>query len=162
MLTRKICFAFAALITAVAGCSKGYTGPEEGIPPASFALKTINNQTVPLTAAIRGAVRVEILSGTFKIESTFKFTNSTTYRRTENGQVTTSTENCVGTYFVTNTAAGTSTIIFTELGAENTLCGVQLSPFGIGGHDREYTGTWDGGNTLTIDFDQTTRSIYGK
>jgi hypothetical protein len=162
MLSRKTFFALAALIPAVADCSKGYTGPEEGIPPASFALKTINGQPVPLTAAIRGAVRVEILSATFKIESTFKFTNSTTYRRTENGQVSTSVEDCVGTYFVTNTTAGTATIIFRELGGENTLCGVQLSPVGIGGHDREYTGTWDGANTLTVDFDQTTHSVYGK
>lgn len=162
MLTRKICVALAALILVAPACSKEFTGVGEGIPPATFTLQTINGQTVPLTAVIRGTVRVEILSGTFKIESTFEFTNSTTYRRTENGQVTTAVENCVGTYDPTITTGGITTLVFSEKGSENTQCGVQLSPTGFGGRDRNYGGTWNGSNSLTIDFDVTTRSVYGK
>jgi hypothetical protein len=105
---------------------------------------------------------VEILSGTFVIESTFRFTNSTTYRRTENGQATTVVENCVGTYDPTITTAGVTTLAFSEQGSENTQCGVQLSPTGTGGRTRNYGGTWNGANTLTADFDVTTHSVYGK
>jgi len=160
MLTRKICFALAPLILPALSCSKEFTGVGEGIPEATFALQTINGQTVPLTAAIHGTARVEILSATFKIESTYQFTNSTTYRRTENGQVTMVVENCVGTYEVTITTGGITTLAFSERGSENTQCGVQLS--GIGGRDRNYGGTWNGSNTLTVDFDLTTHAVFGK
>ncbi|MFN2601478.1 MAG: hypothetical protein ABR582_01845 [Gemmatimonadaceae bacterium] len=159
MLTRKTCFALAALLLVAPACSKEFVGVGEGIPPASFTLQTINGQSVPLTAAIRGTVRVEILSGTFTIESTYQFTNSTTYRRTENGQATTVVENCVGTYDPTITTGGITTLAFSELGADNAQCGVQL---GAGGRTRNYSGTWNGSNTLTADFDITTHSVYGK
>ena len=162
MLTRKICLAFAALILAAPACSKEFTGVGEGIPPATFTLQTINGQTVPLTAVIRGTVRVEILSGTFKIENTFQFTNSTTYRRTENGVATTAVENCVGTYDPTITTNGVTTLAFSELGADNAQCGVQLSPTSTGGRTRNYPGTWNGSNTLTADFDVTTHAVYSK
>ena len=162
MLTRKICVVLAATILPAVACSKEFMGVGEGIPPATFTLQSINGQTVPLTAAIRGTVRVEILSGTFKIESTYQFTNSTTYRRTENGQVTTVVENCVGTYDPIITSGGITTLAFSEKGSENTQCGVQLSPTGNGGRDRNYPGTWNGGNTLTADFDVTTHAVYGK
>jgi hypothetical protein len=162
IMTRNTFFALAALILSVGACSKEVTGVGEGIPPATFTLQTINGLTVPLTAAIRGTVRVEILSGTFKIESTYQFTNSTTYRRTENGQATTVVENCVGTYDPTSTTGGITTLVFTEKGSENSQCGVQLSPTGFGGRDRNYSGSWNGANSLTIDFDVTTRSVYGK
>jgi hypothetical protein len=162
MLSRNICLAVTALILAGAACTKEFTGVGEGIPLATFELRTINGQTVPLTAAIRGNTRVEILSGTFKIESTFQFTNSTTYRRTENGVVTTVVENCVGTYNATSTTGGITTLAFSEKGSENTQCGVQLSPTGTGGRTRNYGGTWDGANTLTADFDITTHSVYSK
>jgi hypothetical protein len=162
MLIRKICFAMAALLLAGTACAKDFTGVGEGIPPATFTLETINGQTVPLTAAIRGTVRVEILSGTFTIESTYQFSNSTTYRRTENGQVTTAVEKCVGTYDPTITTGGITSLAFTEQGADNTQCGVQLSPTGVGGRTRNYTGTWNGGTTLTADFDVTTHSVYLK
>src|SRR5437763_12025186 len=162
MLTRKICFALVALILAAPGCAKDFTGVGEGIPPATFELRTINGQTVPLTAAIRGTTRIQILSGTFKIESTFQFTNTTTYRRTENGTVTTVVENCVGTYDPVITTNGITTLAFAEKGSENTQCGVQLSPTGVGGRTRNYGGTWDGANTLTADFDITTHSVYSK
>ena len=97
-----------------------------------------------------------------KIESTFQFTNTTTYRRTENGTVTTVVENCVGTYDPVITTNGITTLAFAEKGSENTQCGVQLSPTGVGGRTRNYGGTWDGANTLTADFDITTHSVYSK
>ena len=162
MLTRKICFALGALILPSVACSTEFTGVGEGIPPATFTLQTINGQTVPLTAVIRGTVRVEILSGTFKIDNTYQFTNSTTYRRTENGQVTTAVENCVGTYDPTITTGGVTSLAFSEKGSENAQCGVQLSPTSTGGRNRNYPGTWNGSNTLTADFDVTTHSVYSK
>ena len=164
MLNRKICTAIAALFFSVAACSSDYTGPNgEGIPSASFTLQTINAQGVPLTAAIRNGVRIEILSGTFNIVSTYRFTSSTTYRTTQpNGQFSTSVENCVGTYAVSHLATGAANIVFTELGSENAECGVALSPLLVGGRNRTYSGNWDGASKLTIDFDVTTHSIYGK
>jgi hypothetical protein len=161
MLTRNISFAIAASVLVGTGCSKEFTGIGEGLPSATYTLQTINGQTLPLTVAIRGGVRIEILSGTFRIESTTRFTSSATYRRTENGQATTAVENCVGTYNVSNSTTG-ATIAFSEPGAENAGCGVQLSPTGTGGRDRNYTGTWDGANTLAIDFDVTTHSVFTK
>ncbi|HVD59844.1 MAG TPA: hypothetical protein VNC11_03160 [Gemmatimonadaceae bacterium] len=164
MLNRKICTGIAAMFFSLAACSSDYTGPNgEGIPPAHFNLQTINAQGIPLTAAIRNGVRIEILSGTFDITSTYQFTSSTTYRRTEtNGQFSTAVENCVGTYAASHLATGAANIVFTELGSENAECGVQLSPVGVGGRNRVYSGNWDGGSKLTIDFDVTTRSVYGK
>ena len=162
MLNRNICLAVTALIHVGAACSKEYTGPGEGIPNASFTLQTINTQAVPLTAAIRNGVRIEILSGDFKIISSYQFTSATNYRRTETtGQVSTSTETCVGTYAVSHLTTG-ATMVFTELGSENSGCGIQLSPLGVGGRNRNYSGAWDGASKLTVDFDVTTRSIYGK
>jgi hypothetical protein len=162
MLTRNTYFVLAALLLVAPACSKEFTGVGEGIPPATFTLQTINGQPVPLTAAIHGTTRIEILSGTFKIESTYQFTNSATYRRTENGQVTTVVENCVGTYDPVITTGGVTSLSFTEQGADNPQCGVQLSPTGTGGRTRNYPGTWNGANTLTLDFDLTTHSVYGK
>ena len=162
MPTRKICVVLAALILVAPACAKEFTGVGEGIPVATFTLQSINGLTVPLTAAIHGTVRVEILSGTFKIESTYQFTNSTTYRRTENGQATTVVENCVGTYDPIITSGGITTLAFSEKGSENTQCGVQLSPTGTGGRIRNYPGTWNGGSTLTADFDLTTHTVYTK
>ena len=161
MLNRNTCFALVALLFAGSACSKEYTGPGEGLPSATYSLQTINAQSIPLTVAIRGPVRIEILSGTFEILSTFRFSSSATYRRTENGVATTSVETCVGTYNVSNTPTGTN-VTFTEPGPLNTQCGVQLSPTGVGGKDRNYTGVWDGANHLTIDFDVTTRSLFVK
>ena len=162
MLTRNTYFALAALILAAPACAKDFTGVGEGIPQATFTLQTINGLTVPLTAAIRGTVRVEILSGTFTIESTYQFSNTTTYRRTENGQVTTAVEKCVGTYDPTITTGGITSLAFSEQGADNTQCGVQLSPTATGGRTRNYPGTWNGSTTLTADFDVTTHSVYVK
>lgn len=162
MLNRKICTAIAALFLTAAACSKDYTGPNgEGISPEGFTLQTVNAQAIPLTAAIRNGVRIEIISGTFDITSSYQFMSSTTYRRTEtNGQFSTAVENCVGTYAVSHLASGAANIVFTELGSQNAECGVQLSPVGVGGRNRVYSGTWDGANVLTVDFDVTTRSIY--
>jgi hypothetical protein len=156
---RRICFAFAALVVGTIACSKETTGIGEGLPSATFTLRTINGQNVPLLVAIRNGVRIEILDGTFKIESTSRFTSSATYRRTDtNGAVSTAVENCIGTYNVSNSATS-SKVLFTELGSENANCGVQL---GAGGRDRNYTGTWDGANTLAVDFDVTTHSVFTK
>jgi hypothetical protein len=164
MLNRKTWTGLAALIFAAAACSTDYTGPNgEGIPSADFNLQSVNAQGIPLTAAIRNGVRIEILSGTFDIISSYRFTSSTTYRRTEtNGQFSTAVENCIGTYAVSHLATGGANIVFTELGSENAGCGVQLSPVGLGGRNRTYSGNWDGGSKLTVDFDVTTRSVYGK
>lgn len=158
-MTRKTFLALVALILAAPACAKDFTGVGEGIPSATFTLRTINGQTVPLTAAIRGTARIEILDGTFNIVNTFQFTNSTTYRRTDNGQVTTVVETCVGTYDPTITTNGVTSLAFVEKGSENAQCGVQL---GAGGRDRNYPGTWNGSNTLTADFDVTTHSVYSK
>lgn len=164
MLTRNKWFAVAALLLAGSACSKEFTGVGEGIDPATFTLRTINGQTVPLTAAIRnnGNLRIEILDGTFKIESTYQFSQTTSYRRTENGTVTTSTEKCIGTYNVTITTGGITTLVFVEKGSENTQCGIQLSPTGVGGRDRNYSGSFDGDHNITVDFDVTTHSAYNK
>ena len=161
MLNRNMYFGLAALLVAGAACSKEYTGPGEGLPSGSYALQTINNQPVPLLVAIRGPVRIEILSGTFDILSTFRFSSSATYRRTENGVATTSVETCVGTYNVSNLPTQTN-VSFSEPGSQNANCGVQLSPTGVGGKDRNYTGVWDRSNRLTIDFDVTTKSLFVK
>ncbi len=164
MMNRNIYTAVAALFFAVAACSGDYTGPNgEGIANADFNLQTINAQAVPLTAAIRNGVRIEIISGTFDIISSYKFTSSTTYRTTQtNGQFSTAVENCFGTYAVSHLATGGANIVFTELGSENTECGVALSPLGVGGRNRTYSGSWDGASKLTVDFDVTTHSIYSK
>lgn len=152
----------AALILAVAGCGSDYTGPGEGLESATYNLQSINGSAVPLTAAIRGNVRVEILSATLSIISAYRFTNTTTYRRTENGvTVTQPVETCVGTYIVSPQATGAK-IYFTEPGSENVTCGVQLSVTGVGGRTRSYTGVWNGGNGFAIDFDVTTHSVYTK
>jgi hypothetical protein len=151
-----------ALILVAAGCGKDYTGPGEGLESATYNLQLINGQAVPLTAAIRGNVRVEILSATLSIISAYRFTNTTTYRRTENGvTVTQPVETCVGTYIVSPQAKGAK-VFFTESGAENASCGVQLSATGVGGRTRSYTGVWDGENGFAIDFDVTTHSVYTK
>jgi hypothetical protein len=150
--------AVAAVILIAPACGGGKsTSPNEQIPTGSYTLLSINGQTPPITVALRAGFKLDITSATLTIQSSNRFINSASYTKIENGVTTTPVENCTGTFTASN-----HTIAFSEPGVQNSLCGVVQQSGGTGGTQRNYTGTWDGGSRITVDFDPTTRSIYQK
>ena len=140
------------------GKKKGVVDPGPSLPVGSYTLKSLNGLSIPVTILLQPGYKLELTGAVLTIEAGSKFINASTYRKTLNGGVTTPDEKCVGSY----TLSGTS-ISFTESGTIGSVCGVVEQETGTTrGVSRSYTGTWDGANRITIDFDVTTHSIYEK
>lgn len=142
----------------ITGCHEVSTSmvppPDFGTPPVEglYLLRTLNGMARPVTIEQRPGFQLEIVDAVFSINTSPNFRSTITYRTTENGQVTSNTEPCAGSY---SYGAGglpknAGTLLFAESPVPNTRCG------------RSYSGNWDGANTLTIDFDAATHSIYDK
>ena len=117
-----------------------------------YLLQTLNGMNRPATITIRPGFQLEVLDASVGINAPPNFRSSTVYRKTENGQVTSYLEVCTGRY---SYGAGAlprfaGEMVLSEFTVANSGCG------------REYTGSWDGTDKLTIDFDSATHSIYQK
>ena len=111
----------------------------------NYGLISINAIAVPVTVSLIGTKKVEITGSRLTLSASGSFSNSTDYRTTENGQVTTKTETCGGNFLIHDT-----TISFSEVVTSGTTCGSR------------YPGVWNGLNTIAIDFDPTTHAVFVK
>ena len=111
----------------------------------NYGLISINAISVPVTVSLTSTKKVEITGSRLAVNSSGSFSNSTDYRTTENGVVTTKTETCGGNFLVHDV-----TISLSEVVVQNTTCGSR------------YPGVWNGLNTIAIDFDPTTHAVFVK
>ena len=137
-------FVLAAVATLPA-CSDS-TGPHRTVT-GNYTLISVNGVLVPVVFSAEQFFTLRITAGTLMVSSNNTFTASATYEQTLNvgGVKTTDTVTCTGTY-----ATSGNTITFTEANSTNANCG------GV------YTGTWDGENALTIDFDVGVQALFEK
>ena len=133
-----------AAVSLFAACSDS-SGPNSDVT-GSYALITINGSGLPVVIFFDQFATFRIVGGNVTLNSNGTFTSSGTYQETlSNGQVSSETETCNGTY----TRNGNS-VTFTEFTVSNTNCG------GV------YNGTWDGDDTLTVAFDATVQAVFRK
>lgn len=97
---RRLTFVFALLAFACGGDS---TGPDTNIAGA-YSLRTVNGANLPFVLEQVGADKVELTADVFTFTDTGTFTQITTLRSTENGQVTTGTIPDAGSYTRSGTA----------------------------------------------------------
>jgi hypothetical protein len=139
---RKLCVLALAMFGL--GCGDGGSDPlDPGAEVAgTFNLTSVNGQSPPVVLFAVPGYTLRVMSGTFVINTANTFSNTTTFEENENGQITTTTETCTGTY----TRTGNS-FSFAEA-TSGELCG------------GNYTGTWDGGNRLTVAYDASLQAVY--
>lgn len=146
MLRRTGFFTIAFAALAGPACGGKHVTSDESIPPARYTLVSLNGLAPPVIIALDDTVKLEVTGATFTIISGERFTNSSTYRKTAKGIVTTFGQDCTGTL-----TENLKSLVFQEVTSSSSpVCG------------RLYTGVWDGANRLTVDFDPTTLSIYEK
>lgn len=134
-----------AAVAILPACSDS-TGPNRTVT-GNYTLISVNGLLVPVVFSAEQFFTLRITAGTLTVNSNNTFTASATYEQTLNvgGVKTTDTVTCTGTY-----AMSGNTITFTEANSTNANCG------GV------YTGTWDGENTLTVDFDVGVQALFEK
>ncbi len=143
MLKRTINFAIAALAVLLPACGDTPTSTEDSAVVGTYSLVNINNFPVPVTVSLTAIKTIEITASVLVLESTRTFSNTTTYRTTEQGKVTIASEKCSGTFFFLG-----ASLVFTEPIVQNTTCGSR------------YTGIWDNANQIIVDFDPTTHAVF--
>ena len=134
-----------AAVAILPACSDS-TGPNRTVT-GNYTLISVNGLLVPVVFSAEQFFTLRITAGTLTVNSNNTFTASATYEQTLNvgGVKTTDTVTCTGTY-----AMSGNTITFTEANSTNANCG------------GAYTGTWDGENTLTVDFDVGVQALFEK
>ena len=137
-------FVLAAVVTFPA-CSDS-TGPNRAVT-GNYTLISVNGVLMPVVFSVDQLFTLRITAGTLTLNSNNTFTASATYEQTlaGGGAKTTDTQTCTGTY-----AMSANTITFTEANSNNANCG------GV------YTGTWDGENSLTVEFDAGVQAVFEK
>ncbi|HEX2168143.1 MAG TPA: hypothetical protein VHG09_12995 [Longimicrobiales bacterium] len=70
----------------------------------TYTLRSINGQDLPVTVLQIGADMVEVLDGEIRLNTDHTFSDSTTLRITEGGQVSTDVESLRGTYVQSSTS----------------------------------------------------------
>ena len=109
-----------ALLGLVGACGGDGGGINDPLQDAAgtYTLKTFNGAAPPIVVFETTGYKLEVTSANYVLTASGTFTNSATFRETENGVATTSTETLTGTYVL----AGTS-ITFTDTDGE-VLTGV--------------------------------------
>jgi hypothetical protein len=134
-----------AAVALIPACSDS-TGPNRAVT-GSYTLISVNGVLMPVVFSVDQFFTLRITAGNLTLTSDNKFTASATYEQTlaGGGAKTTDTETCTGTYSMSG-----NTITFTEANSNNSNCG------GV------YTGTWDGENSLTVEFDDGVQALFEK
>jgi hypothetical protein len=106
-LTAVRVLAAALLLTSAAACSgdSDPTAPTQASITGTWTLQTINGTRLPFIVAQTGADKLELTSDVLTVSGTGSFTQTTTLRLTQNGQVTTQSVADAGTYTLNGTAA---------------------------------------------------------
>ena len=125
-----------AAVFALAACLNDATDPGHGAGAAAgtYALISLNGQSLPATYQLSTGVTVEVKSGMFTLNSeNNRYAFSSHWEETDGGQTTSHSENCTGTW-----RRNGNSFFITETRTVN--CG------------GTYTATWDGGDRLTVSF----------
>ena len=131
------------LLSACGGSdATGVNGDASG----TYTLRTFGGQALPYTLAGQDpADFFTINGGGITINTNATFSETYMYSETTPGQTINTTSTCLGTY----SRAG-STISFSEPNAANPDCG------------GTFTGTWNGGNTLTLSIGVGVDAVFTK
>ena len=105
-MRNRLIAAFLALasLTATACGGDKTTGPSTPSITGTWALQSINGVGLPFVLAQTGQNKEELMSDVYVFSGTGSFTQTTTFRSTINGRVTTESEADAGTYVVNGTA----------------------------------------------------------
>lgn len=96
---------FLLLTAVLIGCgSDSSTGPSSATIAGTWNLQSINGTTLPFTLAQTGANKIELTSDIIVVSGTGSFTQTSTLRTTDNGQVTTQSVADAGTYTLNGSA----------------------------------------------------------
>lgn len=116
--------ALFASVLAVSACGDGPTGIS-GSAEGTWFLQTINGTPPPFTIVSITDYRVEVMGGVLDLHADGTYTNTYTYRETENGVATTIEETDFGTYF----RSGSTITLEDDEGftAQATISGDQLT-----------------------------------
>jgi hypothetical protein len=108
-----------ALALTLAGCGgdSGPTTPTNASIAGTWNLQTVNGAPLPFLFFQAGTSKQEITADQFTFTSSGGFTQITTLRNTDNGQVSTETDTDAGTYSLNGTAI---TVTFNSDGSSST------------------------------------------
>ena len=109
VLARITAAALIAVAGACGGDSDGIT--EVASVAGTYSLQSVNGAPPPFVFFDDGEYRLEVMAASYTLTSTGSFSNTATYRETENGVVSISSETVTGSYSV---SAGTVTFIDTN------------------------------------------------
>jgi hypothetical protein len=106
-----------ALLIVAISCSDSTTAPTFASVAGTWSLQTINGTPLPFTTSQSATDRTEILSDIVNATSSGTFTETTTFRFTQNGSVSTQTSVDNGTFSLNGTAV---TFTFNSDGSTDT------------------------------------------
>jgi hypothetical protein len=133
-MRRSFCSLMLAIAALTACGGDGGSDPKVSLP-GSYALSTVDSRAVPLVVIQDPDYKLEILSGSLVVGGNGTFTESLRIRETDaNGTLETLIP-CNGTY----TQSG-NTLVLTESESGTEDCGGNFSA------------TWDGRNTVSVDY----------
>lgn len=90
-------------VTAACGGSDGINDPLQSAA-GTYTLKTFNGAPPPIVVFEETGYKLEVSAARYVLSGSGTFTNSATFRETESGVVSTSTETLSGSYTVAGTA----------------------------------------------------------
>ena len=132
-MRRSFCSLMLAF-AAVTACGGGDGGNDPKVSlPGTYNLSTVDGQGLPYILFQDATLKVEAKNGTFTITGSGTYTENVTLRFTDANGVDEVPSICSGTY---TTSGNNLTITETE----TDLCG------------GSWTATWDGRNTISIDY----------
>ncbi len=101
------------LVAFVAACGgDGINDPGNSVA-GTYSLKTVNGAALPAVIFETGVYKVEVVAANYVLAAAGKFSTTATFRETESGVATQSTDTTTGTYAVNGT-----TITFTDSDGE--------------------------------------------
>lgn len=141
--TKNILLVLASALLLAPACSDS-SGPKATVF-GTYAMITVNGTPLPATVADEEAGIVRVNSGSLTINSASAFSAVTNWAVISQGQTDTRNDACTG-FFTQN---GNS-LSFDEATSSNPSCG------------GNYTGTWDGDNTLTVAYNASVQAVFRK
>ncbi len=105
-LAKLVTIGVVAFVTACGG--DGISDPGNSVV-GTYALKTVNGVALPAVIFETDGYKIEVVAANYVLAAAGKFSTSATFRETEAGVATQSTETATGTYSVSG-----ATITFTD------------------------------------------------
>lgn len=101
-LAKVAAIGLLGVVVAACGDGNGINEPQE--IAGTYALQSVNGEALPVVLFEGSGYRLEVTAATYVLASGGTFTNGATFRETEGGVATTSTETLTGQYTVSGSA----------------------------------------------------------